>query len=66
LLCAASQSAQHEASKHFFFEKKKQKTFTPLRAGLARNGPTPREAEQKFFGYFFSKKVTAFLLLPEP
>jgi hypothetical protein len=34
-----------------FVNKKKQKNFDSLRA-LS----TPREAEQKFFGYFFSKK----------
>jgi hypothetical protein len=34
--------------------KSAQKTFAPLRAALAL--PEPREAAQKFFGYFFSKK----------
>jgi hypothetical protein len=42
------------ASKNFFFEKKKQKTFAPLRAALA--APKPREAAQKLFARFFSKK----------
>jgi hypothetical protein len=42
-----------KASKTFFFEKKKQKTFGPLdRAGEISLSPD----EQKFFGYFFSKK----------
>jgi GT2 family glycosyltransferase len=41
------------ASKTFFFEKKKQKTFAKLdRAGLIAWG----SVHQKFFGYFFSKK----------
>jgi hypothetical protein len=30
------------------------KTFCPLRAALV--GPEPREADKKFFGYFFTKK----------
>jgi hypothetical protein len=34
--------------------KSAQKTFAPLRGALGR--PEPREAAQKFFGYFFSKK----------
>jgi hypothetical protein len=41
----------------FFFEKKNQKTFSPLRAGFGpRAAQTRREAEQKFFARFFSKK----------
>jgi len=43
-----------EVSKNFFFEKKKQKTFGPLRAALAL--PTPREAVQKFFWLLFFQK----------
>ena len=40
-----------------FFEKKvTKKTFAPLRARWDRTGPAPREAEQKFFARFFSKK----------
>jgi hypothetical protein len=35
----------------FFFEKKNQKTFGPLRAAVAP--PEVREAEQKFFCFFF-------------
>jgi hypothetical protein len=51
-----------EESKALFFEKKasrpeNQKTFSPLRAALAP--PKPREAEQKFFCYFFFKKSSA-------
>jgi hypothetical protein len=38
------------------FEKSAQKLFAPLRAVLARRGPTRREAEQKVFWFFFSKK----------
>jgi hypothetical protein len=38
------------------FEKSAQKLFAPLRAVLARCGPTRREAEQKVFWFFFSKK----------
>jgi hypothetical protein len=42
-----------EVRKNFFFEKKKQKTFAHW--GLLRQARhTP--PEQKFFGYFFSKK----------
>jgi len=41
-----------KASKNFFFEKKKQKTFAIGTAGISR----PEANWQKFFGYFFSKK----------
>jgi hypothetical protein len=37
----------------FFFEKKKQKTFTPW-SRASPTGPAPNE--QKFFGSFFLKK----------
>jgi len=43
-------------SKQFFFEKKNQKTFAPLRACVATPVPHTREAEQSFFASFFSKK----------
>jgi hypothetical protein len=42
------------ASKNFFFEKKKQKTFAPLRAGV-----TPfvkQQKNQSFFASFCSQK----------
>ncbi len=43
-----------EASKHFFFEKKKQKTFAPLRAG---EKPAARhQKNQSFFASFCSQK----------
>jgi hypothetical protein len=47
-----SKSLDNEASKYFFFEKKKQKTLAlvPLAA------LTPHPQDKKFFGYFFSKK----------
>jgi len=51
--------------KNFFFEKKKQKTFDPLRAGRPGDGATPPEGNKSFFGYFFFKKsnfLLAFLL----
>jgi hypothetical protein len=41
-----------EARKNFFFEKKKQKTFAPGPGDVSR----PEANQQKFFGYFFSKK----------
>jgi hypothetical protein len=44
-----------KASKKFFFEKKKQKTFAPLRAFVAPAGPTPTE-NQSFFCFFFVHK----------
>jgi hypothetical protein len=46
----------NKGSKQRFFEKKRAKNFTPLRARLARCGRASPEGEQKFFGYFFSKK----------
>jgi len=36
------------------------KTFSPLRAVLARSGPTRREADQKFFASFFQKRSSFF------
>jgi len=42
-----------DASKRFFFEKKKQKTSAELDRGC-ENGSGP--FKQMFFGYFFSKK----------
>jgi len=49
-----------EARKHFFFEKKKQKTFALLADAVDQTGAYRRE--QKFFGSFFQKR-TAFLAL---
>jgi hypothetical protein len=43
-----------EAKKYFFFEKKKQKTFTFLVDATYTMGTCP--SEQKFFGSFFQKK----------
>jgi len=48
--------ARSKESKHFFFEKKKQKTFDPA----VRASRNARARVQKFFGSFFSKK-NAFL-----
>jgi len=44
--------AANKASKRFFFEKKKQKTF----AHWPRWRGATKANQQKFFGYFFSKK----------
>jgi hypothetical protein len=44
--------------KKFFFEKKNQKTFAPLRAVLK----TPPNPGQKFFAELFYKKATACLI----
>jgi len=43
--------------KHFFFEKKKQKTFTHW-SPVARQWHTPNG--EKFFGSFFKKELLAF------
>jgi len=41
----------------FFFEKKNQKTFGPLRAAFGPHAvQTPREAGQKFLRAFFKKR----------
>jgi hypothetical protein len=45
--------ALSKASKRFFFEKKKQKTFGHAGYGIVR---ASARSKQKFFGYFFSKK----------
>jgi hypothetical protein len=52
-----SQRTEARLSKDFFFEKKKQKTFTP--AVRARRNARPNV--RKFFGSFFQKR-TSFLL----
>jgi hypothetical protein len=61
------------ASKRFFFEKKKQKTFgmltssrapsweAPGKPGASRDGAATTSAFQKFFWFFFYKKRTASL-----
>jgi hypothetical protein len=43
-------------SKHFFFEKKKQKTFDPA----VRASRNARARVQKFFGSFFQKRTPSF------
>jgi hypothetical protein len=49
-----------KVSKQFFFEKKNQKAFTPLRAGVARS--EPHRAKQSFFCFVFvHKKEDSFL-----
>jgi hypothetical protein len=50
---------RHEESKNFFFEKKKQKTFGPLRACVAPAGPTPTGI--KVFLLLFVHKKKFFL-----
>jgi hypothetical protein len=40
----------------FYFEKKNQKTFGPLRAGLSRQRLSPREAGQMLLRAFFKKR----------
>jgi hypothetical protein len=41
----------------FFFKKKNQKTFGPLRADFgARTAKVPREADHKFLRAFFKKR----------
>jgi hypothetical protein len=47
-----------EVSKYFFFEKKKQKTFAPLRADGAPAGPTPTGIKVFFASFLFTKKKT--------
>jgi hypothetical protein len=42
----------------FFFEKKNQKTFAPLRAVVK----PPGSPEQKFFAELFYKKATSYFL----
>jgi hypothetical protein len=46
-------------SKHFFFEKKKQKTFT---AGHGRDRAVGED--QKFFASFFQKRSASFFYIP--
>jgi hypothetical protein len=45
--------ADREAGKHFFFEKKKQKTFI-ISASICQERPKP--SSQKFFASFFQKR----------
>ena len=47
------QFVRFKASKAFFFEKKKQKTFATFFRASERPGPN----EQKFFGSFFQKRT---------
>jgi hypothetical protein len=54
--------ADREAGKHFFFEKKKQKTFDYF--GFCPPGETEAKFT-KFFGSFFQKR-TAFCYFPWP
>jgi hypothetical protein len=50
---------EHSASKYFFFEKKKQKTFALETVVLE----TPVPSGQKFFGVAFLQKSDRFLAL---
>jgi hypothetical protein len=45
-----------DREKHFFFEKKKQKTFV---SGGVRHLRCKRPQEQKFFGSFFQKRTSS-------
>jgi hypothetical protein len=45
---------QEEGRKTFFFEKKKQKTFAPLRVPVPPSGVTAKKS--KFFCFFFVHK----------
>jgi hypothetical protein len=47
-----------KVSKTFFFEKKKQKTFAPLRAIVAPAVPNPRGIKVFFASFLFTKKKT--------
>jgi hypothetical protein len=49
-----------EARKQFFFEKKNQKTLTPLVSASDTTGAS--RSEQKFFGAFFQKSTASFAL----
>jgi len=49
-------------SKHFFFKKKKQKTFVLFCAGLLQRPGT--EGNKSFLLLFFKKEVLAYLRLP--
>jgi hypothetical protein len=62
LFFAASTRAEavRQARKLFFFEKKNQKTFAPLRACVAPSGVTSKKS--KFFCFFLFTKRSAFLL----
>jgi len=51
-----------EGSKHFFFEKKKQKTFDYPRLLRGQTVAAQKPGETKVFWLLFFKKVTAFLL----
>jgi hypothetical protein len=56
-----AQLLARERSKVFFFEKKKQKTFT-----LWRGVPAGAYARvQKFFGSFFQKRTASYSLLTD-
>jgi hypothetical protein len=49
--------------KHFFFEKKKQKTFAHWGPG---HRYCHRPQDQKFFGSFFQKRTSCFLPVDAP
>jgi hypothetical protein len=51
--------------KRFFFEKKKQKTFTPLASRLcARLSPHENQMDKSFLLLFFKKEALASFLQP--
>ena len=53
-----------KASKRFFFEKKKQKTFVPAASANTEPSPAPAFGRgMRFFCYFFFKKSSAFFFL---
>jgi hypothetical protein len=49
-----------QARKKFFFEKKNQKTFAPLRAALDRKRSKAARSGAEFFCYFFFKKSSSY------
>jgi hypothetical protein len=59
-------STGRKARKNFFFEKKKQKTFTICGQQAVQIGqPDAARNRQKFFGSFFQKRTASFsCLLP--
>ena len=57
ILDVATSRVSSEARKPFFFEKKKQKTFTPL----SRTWASAADREKKFFRPFFQKRTAFFL-----
>jgi hypothetical protein len=67
LLCGPIARQQTSKDKHFFFEKKKQKTFVPSPLPQIRHaGNDAQVVKLKVFWFFFSKKncLSSFTRLP--